>query len=77
MVDKPPTHGAYALRRESRNRSRYIEIGHAHIDGDAKGVLRILLDRLPTGGFTGHVLLAPIGAKPPDPEPEPERPGEE
>lgn len=76
MIDKPPTHSAYALWRESRHRSRYIEIGHAHIHGDAKGVLHILLDRLPTRGFTGNVLLAPIGVKPQDPEPQPERPSE-
>jgi hypothetical protein len=29
---------------------------------------------LPTGGFTGHVRLCPVGAKPPDPEGEPDRP---
>ena len=75
MVEKPPTHGAYALRRESRLRSRYIEIGHARIEKYGE-VHHILLDRLPIGGFTGHVFLSPIGVKPPDPEPQPERPVE-
>ena len=75
MVEKPPTHAAYALRRESRLRSRYIEIGHARIErtGD---IHHVFLDRLPIGGFTGHLFLSPIGVKPPDPEPQPERPGE-
>jgi len=77
MTDiREPTHAAYALRRESRAKSRYIEIGHARIEktGD---VHHIFLDRLPTGGFTGHVFLSPIGIKPQDPEPQPERPSEE
>lgn len=76
MTDiREPTHDAYALRRESRARSRYIEIGHATIDkvGD---VHHIFLDRLPIGGFTGHVFLSPKGVKPADPESQPERPGE-
>jgi hypothetical protein len=36
----------------------------------------VFLDRLPIGGFTGHVFLSPVGVKMPDPEPQPERPGE-
>lgn len=75
MSEKPPTHAAYALRRESRLRSRYIEIGHARIEKDGD-VHHIFLDRLPIGGFTGHVFLSPIGVKPLDPEPQPERPVE-
>jgi hypothetical protein len=75
MAEKPPTHAAHALRKESRNRSRYIEIGHARIEKDGD-VHHIFLDRLPIGGFTGHVFLSPIGVKLPDPEQQPERPGE-
>jgi hypothetical protein len=75
MVEKPPTHAAYALRRESRTRSRYIEIGHARIE-KAGDIHQVFLDRLPIGGFTGHVFLSPIGVKPQDPEPQPERPVE-
>jgi hypothetical protein len=76
MTDiREPTHAAYALRRETRAKSRYIEIGTARIEktGD---VHHIFLDRLPIGGFTGHVFLSPIGVKPPDPESQPERPRE-
>jgi hypothetical protein len=78
MPDKqPPTHSCYALRRESRHRSRFIEIGHARIETSPNGVHHIFLDRLPIGGFTGHISLSPIGVKLPDPEPQPERPAED
>jgi hypothetical protein len=87
MVEKPPTHVAYALRRESRFRSRYLEIGHAESDKARcpncnhefpySGVHQALLDRLPTGGgFTWHVTFSPIGVRPADPESQPERPGD-
>jgi len=73
--NQPPTHSAYALRKESRHRSRYVEIGHASIKSTPSGIHHVFLDRLPIGGgFTGHITLSPIGAKPPDPEPQPERP---
>jgi hypothetical protein len=75
MTEQSPTHTAHALRKESRSRSRYIEIGHARIEKDG-AVHHIFLDRLPIGGFTGHVFLSPIGVKLPDPAPTPERPGE-
>lgn len=86
MTENAPTHGAFALRRETRSRSRWIEIGHATIENgrcakcgeevkDA-GVHEVLLDRLPTGGFTGRVTLSPIGVKLPDPESKPARPEE-
>ena len=72
MVEQSPTHIAHALRKESRSRSRYIEIGHARIEKDGD-IHHVFLDRLPIGGFTGHVFLSPIGVK--LPEPQPERPG--
>jgi len=74
MTEKPSTHTAYALRRESRLRSRWIEIGHARIYRDGNNVHHVYLDRLPIGGFSGHVHLSPVGVKPPEPEPQPERP---
>ena len=52
MVEKLQTHAAYALRRESRLRSRYIEMGHARIEKTG----HIFLHRLPIGGFTGDVF---------------------
>jgi hypothetical protein len=84
MTDKPPTHMAFALRRETRARSRWIEIGHGATDKvrcpncdhrfPFSGVHHAVLDRLPTGGFSGHVTFSPVGARPVDPEPKPERP---
>jgi hypothetical protein len=86
MIEKPKTHDAYALRKESRHRSRWIDIGHgssekAHCPNCSheftySGVHQALLDRLPTGGFAGHVTFSPVGVKPADPIPQPERPGE-
>lgn len=86
MHEKHPTHGAYALRRENRLRSRWIEIGTSasekarcpHCDNQFpySGVHQALLDRLPTGGFDGRVTFSPIGVRPSDPEPKPERPDE-
>jgi hypothetical protein len=74
MNEKTPTHGAYALRRESRNRSRWIEIGHARIGTGGGNIHHVFLDRLPIGGFTGHIYLSPLGVKPPEAGLEPERP---
>jgi hypothetical protein len=86
MTEKAHTHGAFSLRRETRSRSRWIEIGRATIEtgrcakcgGEVKdaGVHEVVLDRLPTGGFTGHVTLSPTGAKLPDPDSKPVRPEE-
>lgn len=81
MAEKPSTHTAYALRRETpteplkrehRVKGYWIEIGHARIE--SAGVCHVFLDRLPIGGFTGHVYLSPIGVKPPEPETQPDRP---
>ena len=55
-----------------------MEIGTANIKPDGtSGGHHINLDRLPLGGFGGHIILQPIGVRPPDPMPEPERPGED
>jgi len=71
---RAPTHTAYAFKREGRKFGRWLEIGTARAEGT--GLIRVLLDRLPIGGFTGGVLLSPVGNVPPLPEPEPQRPGE-
>ena len=51
---------------------RWLEIGTGRDDQD--GAVHVFLDRMPIGGFTGYVYLAPIGVKPPITEPHPERP---
>jgi hypothetical protein len=73
MVDsKAPTHTAYSRQRISKTRFVWLEIGKGRMDGD--GVFHGLLNRMPIGGFSGHVHFAPIGAPPP--EEEPQRPDE-
>jgi hypothetical protein len=72
--NKNKTHTAFAFKREGRKFGRWLEIGVARAESD--GQIRVFLDRLPIGGFTGGVLLSPIGTVPALPEPPPRRPGE-
>jgi hypothetical protein len=68
MTDsKAPTHIAYALRRLSKTRSIWLEIGKGRLD--TNGVFHGFLDRTVIGGFSGYVYFAPIGTEPPLPEP--------
>ncbi|MEO7142479.1 MAG: hypothetical protein ABI165_03150 [Bryobacteraceae bacterium] len=72
MADsKTPRHTAFAMKRRSKTRFIWLEIGTGRLDSN--GVFHGIRDRLPVGGFTGYVYYAPIGEKPPDAEPE--RPG--
>jgi hypothetical protein len=61
---KTPTHRAYASKREKRL-FRWVEIGVASVHSDSKG-FDVYLDRLPVGGFNGHVLVRVNDAKPED-----------
>jgi hypothetical protein len=72
--NKAPTHTAFAFKREGRRFGRWLEIGVARAEDD--GMIRVFLDRLPIGGFSGGVMLSPIGVVPPLPEPPPRRPGD-
>lgn len=72
-TEKTHTHTAYAFRREGKKFGRWLEIGIARTDEN--GITRVLLDRLPTGGFTGSVHLYPLGTTPSDAQPRPQRPG--
>jgi hypothetical protein len=70
MPKTQPTHIAYVLKRETRTTGRWLEIGSGRIDlGDNSGAHHVFIDRLPIGGFGGHILLHPIGARPADPLP--------
>jgi hypothetical protein len=69
-----PTHTAFAFKREGRKFGRWLEIGVGRAEED--GQIRVFLDRLPIGGFTGGVLLSPIGTVPEVPPPPPRRPGD-
>lgn len=67
---RTPTHTAFTRKREGR-RHRWIQVGTARLD--ANEVIHVIMETSPIGGFDGHLYCAPIGAKPP--EVEPERPG--
>lgn len=63
MAEKnPSTHRAFASKRDGEN-VRYLEIGVAAVHPDGKG-FDVYLDRLPVGGFNGHVLVRVNDAKP-------------
>jgi hypothetical protein len=72
---KKATHTAYALRRQGRT-ARWLEIGIASMHSDGQG-FDVLLDRMPIGGFTGHILIRANGTNPPQPPMPPEPPSEE
>jgi hypothetical protein len=73
MADsKAPTHTAFALQRLGKRHGEWLEIGRARLD--SSGVIHLFLNRTPIGGFNGYAYLAPNGAQPPSPEPEPQRP---
>lgn len=69
---KAPTHTAYAFRREGKKFLRSLEVGTGREEGDGK--FSVFLDRTPLGGWTGYVLLCPIGTTPTVPDPKPQRP---
>jgi hypothetical protein len=71
---KTPTHCAFAFKREGKKFGRWLEIGVAR--AEENGIIKVFLDRLPIGGFTGGVMLTPIGTEPPIPQPPPRRPGD-
>lgn len=48
---------------------RWVEIGTARYD-EHSCVAHVFLDRLPVGGFNGHLYLSPQGVEPPPPEPD-------
>lgn len=70
-----PTHNALVKRFLDRSRKHFVwlEIGTGRLNKDR--TFDSNLDRMPIGGFSGHVHFIPIGQKPP--ESEPERPDEE
>ena len=70
------THTAFAFKREGRrfNSGRWVEVGTGRID--ERGIAVLYLDRLPIGGFSGAIQLAPYGETPLPPQSKPLRPGE-
>jgi len=77
MAEKKPfTHTAFARKREGRTAFRWLEVGVARVESHGSGSHHVYVDRLPIGGFTGHLFLSPIGVKPPEFETQSHRPGE-
>lgn len=72
---KAPTHTAYGFQRQGRKFGRWLEIGVARAD-DEDGTIRVFLDRM-VYGFTGGILLSPVGKVPELPQPPPRRPGDD
>jgi hypothetical protein len=71
---KPPTHTAFTLKRDSPAvAGEWLEIGNAVFERGTGDIHHVYLDRLPIRGFSGHVVLTPVGTKPE--EPEAHRPG--
>jgi hypothetical protein len=66
------SHRAYAVKRERRG-FRWVEIGVALTHDDGKG-FDVYLDRLPVGGFNGHILVRRDDAPPDEVESFPIRP---
>lgn len=57
--DRAPTHTCYALKREGKRMSRWLDIGKARLENDTK-IIHVSIDRTPVGGFNGYVYLSPI-----------------
>ena len=73
--NKTPTHTAYSFSRQGRRFGRLLECGTGRIDKELN-IVHVFLDRTPIQGYTGYVVLSPIGAPPPKAEAvlEPQRP---
>jgi hypothetical protein len=74
-ASKTHTHTAYAYQRTGKKHGRLLEVGSGRIDLD-RNVVHVTMNRQPIGGYTGYVMLAPIGTKPEPPQTRPQRPGE-
>jgi hypothetical protein len=62
------THTAYAFSRQGKKFGRLLDCGKARID-QQHNLVHVFMDRTPTTGYTGYIVLSPIGAQPPKIEP--------
>lgn len=58
------THTAWAFQRLGRKSGTLLEVGTGRIDHD-RNIAHVYMNRQPIGGYTGYVVLAPVGTKPP------------
>jgi hypothetical protein len=75
-TSKTHTHTAYAYQRTGKKHGRLLEVGSGRIDLD-RNVVHVVMNRQPIGGYTGYLVLSPIGTKPEPPQSQPQRPGDE
>ena len=66
--DKTPTHTAYAFSRQGKKFGKLLECGTGYIDKQ-NNLAHVFMDRGPIMGYTGYIVLSPIGAPPPKVEP--------
>lgn len=70
------THIAWAFQRLGRKSGTLLEVGTGRIDAD-RNIAHVYMNRQPIGGYTGYVVLAPTGTKPPSPtQLQPQHPGD-
>jgi hypothetical protein len=75
-ASKAHTHTAYAFQRKGKKFGRLLEVGTGRIDHE-HNIVHVMMDRQPIGGYTGYVVLSPIGVKPEPPPARPHRPGDD
>jgi hypothetical protein len=66
--DKKRTHTAYAFSRQGKKFGRLLECGTGRIDKE-RNLVHVFMDRGPLTGYTGYIVLTPIGEPPPKVEP--------
>jgi hypothetical protein len=66
--DKTRTHTAYAFSRQGKKFGKLLECGEARHDRQTN-LVHVFMDRGPLTGYTGYIVLSPVGAPPPKVEP--------
>jgi hypothetical protein len=64
---KAHTHTAYAFSRLGKKHGRMLECGTGRIDKE-RNIVHVVMTRTPISGYTGYIVLSPIGAPPPVPQ---------
>jgi hypothetical protein len=65
---KTRTHTAYAFSRQGKKFGRLLECGTGRIDKE-RNLVHVFMDRGPLTGYTGYIVLTPVGEPPPKVEP--------
>jgi hypothetical protein len=66
--DKTQTHTAYAFSRQGKKFGKLLECGTGRIDRQTN-LVHVLMDRGPIMGYTGYIVISPIGTPAPKVEP--------